>query len=70
MYSVVKSRPTVCNPKDRSPPVLDSVHGISPAKILEWVHNSQKNRILDQRMAIFLFVCKADTHDAKFILYL
>ena len=64
-YSVVKSCPTVCDPKERSPPVLDSVLGISLAKILEWVHNSQKNRILDQRMVIFSFVSKADTATAK-----
>jgi len=33
---VTKSCPTVCNPMDRSP--LDSsIHGISQARILEWV---------------------------------
>ena len=35
-YSVSKSCPTLCNPMDCSPPG-SSVHGISQAKILEWV---------------------------------
>ena len=33
---VTKSRPTLCNPVDRSMPG-SSVHGISQARILEWV---------------------------------
>ena len=34
--SVTKSCPTLCNPMDCSPPG-SSVHGISQARILEWV---------------------------------
>ena len=33
---VTQSCPTLCNPMDCSPPGF-SVHGILPAKILEWV---------------------------------
>ena len=34
--SVIQSHPTLCDPKDRSPS-KSSVHGIFPARILEWV---------------------------------
>ena len=33
---VAQSRPTLCDPMDYSPPG-SSVHGISQARILEWV---------------------------------
>ena len=33
---VVQSHPTLCDPMDCSPP-SSSVHGISQARILEWV---------------------------------
>ena len=36
MCLVTQSCPTLCNPVDRSPPG-SSVHGISQARILEWV---------------------------------
>ena len=36
LCSVADSCPTLCNPMDRSPPD-SSVHGISQARILEWV---------------------------------
>ena len=35
MCSVAQSCPTLCDPKNRSPPGC-SVHGISQARILEW----------------------------------
>ena len=40
---VFKSRPTLCNPVDCSPPD-SSVHGISQARILEWVAISFSRR--------------------------
>ena len=36
VYSVTQSSPTFCNPMDHSPP-CSSVHGIFPARIMEWV---------------------------------
>ena len=36
---VTQSCPTLCNPMDCSPPG-SSVHGISQARILEWVASS------------------------------
>ena len=41
---VAQSRPTLCNPRDCSPPGF-SVHGISQARILEWVAISFSRRI-------------------------
>jgi len=38
--SVIQSHPTLCDPKDRSPS-KSSVHGIFPARILEWVFISR-----------------------------
>ena len=48
--SIVRSCPTVCNPMDCSPPG-SSVHGISQARILEWVAVSLSrgsSRVRDQ----------------------
>ena len=39
VYSVTQSSPTLCNPIDCSPP-CSSVHGIFPARIMEWVATS------------------------------
>ena len=36
LYSLTQSCPTLCNPMDCSPPA-SSVHGISQARVLEWV---------------------------------
>ena len=36
LCSLAQSRPTLCDPADCSPPG-SSVHGISPARIVEWV---------------------------------
>ena len=36
LYTCAQSRPTLCNPLGRNPPG-SSVHGISQARILEWV---------------------------------
>ena len=39
VYSVTQSSPTLCNPMDCSPPG-SSVHGIFPARMMEWVATS------------------------------
>ena len=41
--SVTQSRPTLCDPRDCSPPG-SSVHGIFQARILEWVAISYSRR--------------------------
>ena len=42
VYSVAQSCPTLCDPMNRSPPG-SPVHGISQARILEWVSISYSN---------------------------
>ena len=50
----IQSSPTLCNPKDSSPPG-HSIHGILQARILEWVAISFSFSSL-WTFAIFLFI--------------
>ena len=63
-YLVTKSRPTLCNPMDCSPPG-SSVHGISQARILEWIIISfpkGSSWLRDQtRVSCHLLYCQVDS---------
>ena len=57
---VTQSCPTLCNPKDGSPPGT-SVHGILQMRILEWVATPFSRDLPDPRIELRSLTLQADS---------